>query len=236
MHAVAGFTDPRLRAGNGPFFPLTSFSRFFTLLKICDLFKGISPPAARSGSDRRLRFPPGPGPGGGRLFSVRGTVLTGSLDGRNPGGRTRLGESVQAYQPDSEAVNAIARLGKSVRIRPLSEPGSGRRRDGRAFIKTLETAGNTAIIVEWVGVSRDLKEPLKPLRAYSVDDVRPSSTGRTARKKAGSWERPGKSGSRPGRSSRRPSVSGADLNLFPPYAAFPSAIDCTPCHRPAGRE
>lgn len=169
------------------------------------------------------------------LFSGEGTVLTGSLDVEKilaaaPG----WAKAVQAYQPDSEAVNAIARLGKSVRIRAFVgtwDPAGGG--TVAAFIKTLETAGNTAIIVEWVGVSRDLKEPAEPLRAYSVDDVPTFIV----------WADGEEKGRIVGASREKVEadlaallvglpVSGADLNYFrhTPHSHLP--IDCTPCHRP----
>ena len=171
------------------------------------------------------------------LFPGERAVLTGPLDVEKilsavPG----LAEAVRAYQPDDEAVNAIARLGKSVRIRAfIGTWDAGETGTVAAFIKTMERAGNSAIIVDWIGVSRDLKEPAEPLRAYGVDTV-PTFV---------IWA----DGEEKGRIAGTPQatmetdlagclvglpVSGADLNFFrrTPHSHLP--IDCTPCHRPGG--
>jgi hypothetical protein len=169
------------------------------------------------------------------LFPGQETALTGSLDLEKilaavPG----WARAVRSYEPDQTAVEAIARLGKSVRIRAFvgtwdaDEAGPV-----AAFIKTMEMARNSAIIVDWIGVSQDLKQPAEPLRAYGVEKVPTFII----------WA----DGEEKGRISGSPRdtmetdlaaylvglpVSGADLNYFrhTPHSTLP--IDCTPCHRP----
>ena len=169
------------------------------------------------------------------LFSGQEAVLTGPLNLEKilsavPG----WAKAVRAYQPDNEAVNAISRLGKSVRIRAfVGTWDAGETGPVAAFIKTMELAGNSAIIVDWIGVSRDLKQPAETLTAYGVSKVPTFII----------WA----DGEEKGRISGAPQatmeadlaaflvglpVSGADLNYFrrTPHSQLP--IDCTPCHSP----
>ncbi|MHB8054458.1 MAG: YbbN family protein [Candidatus Aminicenantales bacterium] len=163
-------------------------------------------------------------------------VLTGALDlNRILAAVPGWARAAKAYEPDYQAVEAIHRLGKSVRIRAFvgtwdaKETGSV-----AAFIKTIEMADNPTVAVDWIGVSRDLKEPAEPLRAYGVEKIPTFII----------WA----DGEEKGRITGTPRetiesdlaaflvglpVSGADLNYFrhTPHSQLP--IDCTPCHAPA---
>lgn len=169
-------------------------------------------------------------------FSGRDVVLTGTLDlDRILAAVPGWAKAARAYEPDFQAVEAIRRLGKSVRIRAfIGTWDAAETGPVAAFIKTIEMADNPTVAVDWVGVSRDLKEPAEPLRAYGVDKVPTFII----------WA----DGEEKGRIAGAPRetmeadlaaflvglpVSGADLNYFrhTPHSELP--IDCTPCHAPA---
>jgi thiol-disulfide isomerase/thioredoxin len=78
----------------------------------------------------------------------------------------------KAYEPNIRAVDAIHYFSKPVRIRVFFASWNP---DGKAlaaaFLRTMEMADNSSVVVEWIGVSRDLKQPAEALRSESVDKV-----------------------------------------------------------------
>ena len=78
----------------------------------------------------------------------------------------------KAYEPNIRAVDAIHYFSKPVRIRVFFASWNP---DGKAlaaaFLKTIEMADNSSVAVEWIGVSKDMKEPAETLRSAAVDKV-----------------------------------------------------------------
>jgi thiol-disulfide isomerase/thioredoxin len=78
----------------------------------------------------------------------------------------------KAYEPNIRAVDAIHYFSKPARIRVFFASWNP---DGKAltaaFLRTMEMADNSAVAVEWIGVSKDMKEPSEALRSGAVDKV-----------------------------------------------------------------
>ena len=78
----------------------------------------------------------------------------------------------KAYEPNIRAVDAIHYFSKPVRIRVFF---ASWKPEGKAltaaFLRTIEMADNSSVAVEWIGVSKDLKEPADALRSDTVDQT-----------------------------------------------------------------
>jgi thiol-disulfide isomerase/thioredoxin len=78
----------------------------------------------------------------------------------------------KAYEPNIRAVDAIHYFSKPVRIRVFFASWNP---DGQtvaaAFLRIIEMADNSLIVVEWIGVSKDLKEPAETLRSDTVEKL-----------------------------------------------------------------
>jgi len=147
---------------------------------------------------------------------------------------TRLAKT---YEPNDHIVNGFKNFQKSARIRAFVGTWDMKGRSVvAAFVKTMELAGNPMISVDWIGVSRDLKEPAADLRSYGVKKVPTIIV----------WV----DGEERGRIVEIPQITleedlagllldtppaDADLEYFrvTPHSHLP--IDCTPCHLPAHR-
>jgi len=78
----------------------------------------------------------------------------------------------KAYEPNIRAVDAIHYFSKPTRIRVFFASWNP---DGKAvaaaFLRTMEMADNSVVAVEWIGVSKDMKQPAEALRSGAVDKV-----------------------------------------------------------------
>jgi len=179
---------------------------------------------------------------GGSPASPQGeTVLVG------PQPKAKMIQSVpewtrlaKMYEPNDRVSNGLRNFQKSARIRAFvgtwDTKGKG---VVAAFIKTLETAGNSMISVEWIGVSRDLKEPSGDLKSYGVKKVPTFIAWVDGEERGRIVETPQATVEEDlaGLLLDVPDVD-ADLEYFrvTPHSHLP--IDCTPCHlpsRPAGK-
>jgi len=165
-------------------------------------------------------------------------VLTGRLE------QDRILEALpdwaraaRAYEPNYRAIDGLHDFGKSARIRVfLGTWDENGKAPIAAFIKTIEMAFNPAIEVEWIGVSRNLKEPAETLRAYGVDKVPTFIVWVDGKERGRIVESPTDT-----LEEDLASVllgipfSDADMDLFRsrPHSHLP--IDCAPCHVP-GRQ
>ena len=184
-----------------------------------------------------------------------GLALAGALAGGTPAStpqgetalvgpqpKTKMLQSVpewtrlaKMYEPNDRIANGLHNFQKSARIRAFvgtwDTKGKG---VVAAFIKTLEAAGNPMISVEWIGVSRDLKEPAADLKSYGVRKVPTFIAWVDGEERGRIVEMP--------QATVEEDLAGllldipdpdADLEYFriTPHSHLP--IDCTPCHIPA---
>ena len=165
-------------------------------------------------------------------------VLTGRLEqGRILEALPDWSRAARAYEPNDRAIDGIHDFARSARIKVfLGTWDANGKSPVAAFIKTLEMAFNPAIEVEWIGVSKNLKEPAETLRANGVDKiptfivwVDDEERGRIVESPENALE------------EDLASIllglpfSDADLDLFRsrPHSHLP--IDCSPCHVPGRR-
>jgi len=163
-------------------------------------------------------------------------ALTGPLDlDRILAAVPEWARAARAYEPDFQAIDSLHTFDKSVRIRVFvgtwdaDETGPV-----AAFIKSLEMADNSSIVVDWIGVSRDLKEPAALLRDNRVTRI-PTFIIWTE------GEEKGRIVGKPRETMETDlaalfvglPLSDADLSYFrrTPHSHLP--IDCTRCHAPA---
>ena len=162
-------------------------------------------------------------------------VLTGPLEmDRILEALPDLARSALAYEPNFRAIDGIHDFAKSARIKVfLGTWDANGNAPVAAFIKTIEMAFNPAIKVEWIGVSRNLKDPAEALRAYGVDKV-PTFIVWVDDKERGRIVESPENSLEEDLASVLFGVpfSDADMDIFRsrPHSHLP--IDCAPCHVP----
>ncbi|MCX6566677.1 MAG: hypothetical protein NTW38_09730 [Candidatus Aminicenantes bacterium] len=162
-------------------------------------------------------------------------VLTGPLEmDRILEALPDLARAAQAYEPNFRAIDGIHDFAKSARIKVfLGTWDANGKAPVAAFIKTIEMAFNPAIEIEWIGVSRNLKDPAEALRAYGVDKVPMFIVWVDGKEKGRIVESPEYT-----LEEDLASVllgvpfSDVDMDIFRsrPHSHLP--IDCAPCHGP----
>ncbi|MBN1940107.1 MAG: hypothetical protein JW843_11000 [Candidatus Aminicenantes bacterium] len=147
---------------------------------------------------------------------------------------TRLAKS---YEPNDRVVIGLQNFEKSARIRVFVGTWDAKGKSVvAALIKTLETAQNPMISVDWIGVSRDLKEPAADLKSYGVRKVPTIIVWVDGEERGRIVEVP--------QQTVEEDLAGllldipapdADMEYFriTPHSHLP--IDCTPCHIPSRR-
>jgi|GEM_PF-973339 len=145
---------------------------------------------------------------------------------------TRLAKS---YEPNERIVLGLKNFEKSARIRVFVGTWDAKGKPVVAeFLKILETAGNPMISVDWIGVSRDLKEPAADLKSYGVRKVPTIIVWVDGEERGRIVETP--------QTTVDEDLAGllldvppadADMEYFrvTPHSHLP--IDCTPCHLPS---
>lgn len=140
----------------------------------------------------------------------------------------------KSYEPNERIILGFQNFDKSARIRVFVGTWDAKGKSVvAAFLKTVEAAGNAMISVDWIGVSRDLKEPAADLKSYGVKKVPTIIVWVDGEERGRIVEVPQTTVEEDlaGLLLEIPSPD-ADMEYFRVTPHSHLAIDCTPCHLP----